>query len=286
MSGPASQHSLTSAGFVAEPRPARDLVLAAVLIVGLSRFVDGPAAWLVALAALLAIGFGTIEVLAAGDPRSGSTGGVPIEHVISPAATVVAAVGVVRLVPVGVAFFVVLAATAWLLNRIVATESRVLTSPGGATQTDRSAILVELLIVGFLGFTGVAALVPGGLVEPGGGGPGLAGGDLALLALADGAIAFLLGYRASALRTTRLREVVLAATTSGAAITIAAIAIRAMAAPRFAGPALLALVLFLWNSIHEAPAGRRRTARSLWEIALLVLLGIVVIAWGLQLRGS
>ena len=285
MSGPAAQQSLTSAGFVAEPRPARDLVLAAVLIVGLSRFVDGPAAWLVALAALLAIGFGTVEVLAAGEPSAGSAGGVPIEHVIAPAAIVVAAVGVVRLVPVGAPFLVALAATAWLGSRILGTERRVFTSSGGPTAADRSAILVELLIIGFLGFTGVAALVPGGLVEPGASGPTLAGGDLALLALADGAIAFLLGYRASALRTTRLREVVLAATTSGAAITIAAIAIRAMAAPRFAGPALLALVLFLWNSIHEAPAGRRRTARSLWEIALLVLLGVVVIAWGLQLRG-
>jgi hypothetical protein len=285
VSGPTAQHSLTSAGFVAEPRPTRDLVLAVVLIVGLSRFVDGPAAWLVAVSALLAIGFGTIEVLAAGDPRSGSAGGVPIEHVISPAAIVLAAVGVVRLVPVGVPFVVALVAVAWLFNRILATESRVLGSPGGATPADRSAILVELLIIGFLGFTGVAALVPGGLVEPGSGAPGLAGGDLALLALADGAIAFLLSYRASALRTTNLREVLLAATTSGAAIMIAAIAIRAMAAPRFAGPALLALVLFLWNSIHEAPAGRRRTARYLWEIALLVLLGIVVIAWGLQLRG-
>ncbi|MCI0343871.1 MAG: hypothetical protein L0221_00315 [Chloroflexi bacterium] len=286
MSVSAPQSSLSSAGFVAEPRPARDLVLAAVLIVGLSRLVDGPAAWVVALTALLAMAFGTIEVLAAGDPRTNATGGVPIEHVIAPAATVVAAVGVVRLVPLGALIILALAITAWLVGRVVATEGRVLASPGGATPADRSAILVELLVIGFLGFTGVAALVPGGLVEPGAGGSPLAGGELALLALADGAIALLLGYRAAALRTTRFREVLLSAVTSGAAITIAAIAIRAMAAPRFAGPALLALVLFLWNSIHEAPAGRRRTARYLWEIALLVLLGIVVIAWGLQLRDA
>ena len=286
MSGPTTQHSLTSAGFVAEPRPSRDLVIAAVLIVGLSRFVDGPAAWLVAVAALLAVGFGTIEVLAGDDPRSDSAGGVPIEHVIAPSALVVAAVGVVRLVPIGLPLFGALAVTAWLFGRVLTTEGRVLTSSGGATPGDRSAILVELLVIGFLGFTGVAALVPGGLVEPGADVPSLAGGELALLALADGAIAFLLGYRAAALRTTRFREVLLAAITSGAAITIAAIAIRAMAAPRFAGPALLALVLFLWNSIHEAPAGRRRDARRLWEVALLILLGIVVIAWGLQLRGT
>lgn len=276
---------LASAGFVAEPRPARDLVLAAVLIVGLSRFIDGPAAWIMAVAALLAVGFATIEVLAAGDPRASALGGVPVEHVIGPAATVVASVGIVRLIPIGLPFLIALGAVAWLLARVLRTEARVLASTGGATAGDRSAILVEALVIGFLGFTGVAALVPGGLVEPGAaGGPALAGSDLALLALADGGIAFLLGYRAAALRTTLLRDVLLSALTSGAAITIAAIAIRAMAAPRFAGPALLALVLFLWNSIHEAPAGRRRTARYLWEVALLVLLGIVVIAWGLQLR--
>jgi hypothetical protein len=189
-------------------------------------------------------------------------------------------------VPVGLLFPPALGVIAWLLARVLATEARVLAAPGGATSADRTAIRVEALIIGFLGFTGVAALVPGGFVQPGGGGASLAGADLALLALADGGIAFLLGYRAAALRTTLLRDVVLAGVTSGAAITIAATALRAMAVPRFAGPALLALVFFLWDAVHEAPAGRRRDARRLWEIGLLVVLGIVVVAWGLRLRDA
>lgn len=274
-----------SAGFVAEASGARDLVLGATILVGLSRFVDGPAAWLVAVVALVAVGLGTIEILAAADPRASAAGGIPVEHLIGPAATVLAGVGVIRLVPVGLLFPPALAVIAWLLARVLATEVRVLAAPGGATSADRTAIRIEALIIGFLGFTGVAALVPGGLVEPGGGGASLAGPDLALLALADGAIAFLLGYRAAALRTTRLADVVLAGVTSGAAITIAATALRAMAVPRFAGPALLALVFFLWDAVHEAPAGRRRDARRLWEIGLLVVLGFVVVAWGLRLRG-
>jgi hypothetical protein len=275
-----------SVGFVAEASGARDLVLGATILVGLSRFVDGPAAWLVAVVALVAVGLGTIEILATADPRARAAGGIPVEHLIGPAATVLAGVGVIRLVPVGLLFPPALAVIAWLLARVLATEARVLGAPGGATSADRTAIRIEALIIGFLGFTGVAALVPGGLVEPGGGGASLAGSDLALLALADGAIAFLLGYRAAALRTTRLGDVVLAGVTSGAAITIAATALRAMAVPRFAGPALLALVFFLWDAVHEAPAGRRRDARRLWEIGLLVVLGIVVVAWGLRLRDA
>jgi len=278
--------SAGSAGFVAEASGARDLVLGATILVGLSRFVDGPAAGIVAVVALVAVGLGTIEILAAADPRAGAAGGIPVEHLIGPAATVLAGVGVIRLVPVGLLFLPALAVIAWLLARVLATEARVLAAPGGATSADRTAIRIEALIIGFLGFTGVAALVPGGLVEPGAGGAALAGADLAALALADGAIAFLLGYRAAALRTTRLRDVVLAGVTSGAAITIAATALRAMAVPRFAGPALLALVFFLWDAVHEAPAGRRRDARRLWEIGLLVVLGIVVVAWGLRLRDA
>jgi len=274
------------AGFVAEASGARDLVLGASILVGLSRFVDGPAAWLVAVVALVAVGFGTIEILAKADPRASAAGGIPVEHLIGPAATVLAGVGVIRLVPVGLLFPPALAVIAWLLARVLATEARVLAAPGGATSADRTAIRIEALIIGFLGFTGVATLVPGGLVEPGGSGASLAGADLALLALADGAIAFLLGYRTAALRTTRLRDVVLAGVTSGAAITIAATALRAMAVPRFAGPALLALVFFLWDAVHEAPAGRRRDARRLWEIGLLVVLGVVVVAWGLRLRAA
>ena len=275
-----------SAGFVAEASGARDLVLGASILVGLSRFVDGPAALLVAVVALVAVGLGTIEILAKADPRASAAGGIPVEHLIGPAATVLAGVGVIRLVPVGLLFPPALAVIAWLLARVLATEARVLAAPGGPTSADRTAIRIEALIIGFLGFTGVAALVPGGFVEPGGGGASLAGADLALLALADGAIAFLLGYRATALRTTRLRDVILAGVTSGAAITIAATALRAMAVPRFAGPALLALVFFLWDAVHEAPAGRRRDARRLWEIGLLVVLGVVVVAWGLRLRDA
>jgi hypothetical protein len=262
------------------------LVLSATIIVGLSRFVDGPTAWFVAVLALVMVGLGTAQTLADADARAGAAGGVPVEHLIAPATAALAAVGAIRLVPIGLLLPLGLAAVGWLEWRILATEARLLAAPGGATPGDRTAVLVQALVIGFLGFTGVAALVPGGLAEPGVGGASLAGANLTLLAGADGVIALLLGYRATALRTTQLREVAISALTFGAVVAIAAAALRAMAVPRLVGPALLALVFFLWHAIHGAPPGRRRDARRLWEIILLVILFIVVVAWGLQLRGG
>jgi hypothetical protein len=80
--------------------------------------------------------------------------------------------------------------------------------------------------------------------------------------------------------------VLISALTYGAVVAIGAAALRAMAVPRLVGPALLALVFFLWHSIHGAPPGRRTDARRLWEIALLVILFVVVVLWGLQLRAG
>ena len=66
-------------------------------------------------------------------------------------------------------------------------------------------------------------------------------------------------------------------------IAIAAGALRALALPLLLGPALLTLVLFLWDAFHgTAPAGRR-DPRWLWEIALLLALGVLVVALNVRL---
>ena len=263
------------------PSAARELVLLATVLVGLSRLVDGPAAWLVAALVFAAVALATLQVLA-DTAGAAPAAGVPIEHLIGPATTAVALIGAIRVVPAGLALAPALALGAWLLARVLATEARVLAAPAGPAPTDRTTILAEALIVGFLGFSGVAALVPGGLVEPAtgpAGTPMLAGAALATLAIADGVLAFLLGYRAAALRTTRLRDVLLSALTYGVAVAVAAAALRAMAIPRLAGPALLTLVFFLWDAIHGAPPGRRTEARRIWELILLFALGAVVVGW-------
>src|SRR4029078_7807041 len=73
------------------------------------------------------------------------------------------------------------------------------TSPSGA---DRTVVLVQALAVGFVAFTGMAAVVSGALPEPGTSfGPPPTAGELALLAGSDALVAFLIGYRVAALRS-------------------------------------------------------------------------------------
>ncbi len=47
---------------------------------------------------------------------------------------------------------------------------RLLAQTGGATDADRARVLLAAIVAAFVAFTGVAALVPGGLAEPGGSG--------------------------------------------------------------------------------------------------------------------
>src|SRR6476661_7210189 len=156
----------------------RDLALAAVTVVGLSRLIEPPGVWLVAVFLLGAMLLGTLQVL--GDVVA-TDGGVPIESLILPAVAV----------------------SGFIVVRALALEARIISTPEGLGPEDRTAVLVATLTIAFLGFVGVAATVPGGLAQPGA--TGAAGGplpirDLAVLAAADALVAFLLGYRAAALR--------------------------------------------------------------------------------------
>jgi hypothetical protein len=134
---------------------------------------------------------------------------------------------------------------------------------------------------------GVAATVPGGLAQPGTSGAAglpLPRRDLLVLAAGDAAVAFLLGYRAAALRVASLRDALWSAATYAGAIAIGAAAVRAMEIPRLVGPALLVLAFYLWDAFHGAPAARRRDIRWLWQTVLLVVLGLIVLAWNSQIR--
>ena len=102
-----------------------------------------------------------------------------------------------------------------------------------------------------------------------------------LLAVADGLLAGLVGYRLAALRAPDVRAAVLAALSYAVVVAIAAAGIRAMAIPRLLGPALLTLVLYLWSAYRGGPRTGRADARWVWELLLLLGLGVVVIAWNL-----
>jgi hypothetical protein len=269
-------------------RARRDLALMAVTIVGLSRLIEPPGVWLVGIFLLGAMLVGSLQVL--GDETAHTDGGglgVPIESLILPAVAAVACVGAIRLVPFGLWLVPALAVTGLIVERTLALEARILAAHDDLGQSGRTAVIVTTLIVAFLGFTGVAATVPGGLAQPGSAGSGtgpLPETDLLALAAGDAVIAFLLGYRAAALRVSTLRDAVWSALTYAAAIAIGAAALRAMEIPRLMGPALLTLVFYLWDAFHAASPARRRDARWIWQTALLAGLGILVVAWNLLLR--
>ena len=80
------------------------------------------------------------------------------------------------------------------------------------------------------------------------------------------------------------REALLSAATYAAAIAIGAAAVRAMEIPRLLGPALLTLAFYLWDAFQGATPARRREARWVWQMVLLVALAGVVVVWNLLLR--
>jgi len=259
----------------------RDLTLAAVAGVGLSRLLDGEGVWLVAAFVLAGMLLGSLQVLAEDDPAA-ETSGVPIESLILPAVATIACLGAIRLVPFGLWLAPALLATGLIVERCLAIERALLTSRSAAGPDERATVLIATLLVAFLAFTGVAALVPGGFAAQGAAAG--EGASLATLTAVDALIAFLLGYRVAALRVTRLRDALWSAATYALAIAIGAAALRAMEIPRLIGPALLTLEFYLWDAFHGG-TGRRRDVSWIWQTALLVGLGLIVLAWNQRALG-
>ena len=260
----------------------RDLALIAVTMVGLSRLLEPPAIWLVAAALLGAMLIGTLQVLTDEVHPSQAWFGIPIESVILPSVAAVACLGAIRLVPFGLWLVPALGITWLIVGRTLTLEVRLNRATDRLTSDDRTALLVTILLVAFLGFTGVAAMVPGGLAQAGG---ALGESNLLVLAAGDALVAGLLGYRAASLRVTTVRDALWSAATYAAAIAIGAAALRAMEIPRLVGPALLTLAFYLWDAFISTAPSRRRDLRWIAQIGVLVGLGLIVAAWNLLLRG-
>ena len=260
----------------------RDLALVAVTVVGLSRLLEPPLIWLVAAALLGAMLLGTLQVLHDEAAPLEVWFGVPIESVILPS---VAAVGLSRRHPARpVRAVAAPGARRHLVDRRADARAREPDQPGRRrlSAEDRTAVLVTILLVAFLGFTGVAAMVPGGLVQTGG---ELPGNNLLVLAAGDALVAGLLGYRAASLRVTTPPVTPCGPPlTYAAAIAIGAAALRAMEIPRLVGPALLTLAFYLWDAFIGTAPSRRRDLRWIGQIGVLVALGVIVAVWNLLLR--
>jgi len=263
----------------------RDLEIGVATVVGMAAVLTGPLIWAVAILLLAATILGTLQLLADVESPEAERG-VPVESLIIPAVASLGAVGAIRLVPLGPAIIPAIAAVGFLLDRALSLETRIAASAQGPTVEDRTSALVTTLIVALVAFSGIAAIVPGGMagLEPAGSpATPLPLTNVLVLALADGLVAGLLGYRAAALRTASARDALWAALGYGVAIAIGAAAVRALGIPRLIGPALLMFLFYLWDTLHAAPPSRRRDPRWLWETAILIGLGLLVVAWNLRL---
>ena len=265
---------------------ARDLAVTVGVVVALARAVPEAFVWPIALVLLAGVVVAVLQIVAEASPGA-SAAGVPVESLMLPGAAAIAALGGIRLIPVGIALAPAFLLAGGLVGLATITELRIARSSGPPSSADRTAVLIQVLVVGFLGFAGVASLVPGGLPVPGQGGGAIGSNALAVLAQAggDAIIGFLLSYRVAALRSSNLRDVAWFGISGAAVVAIAAVALRSIEIPRILGPALLILVFFLWDAIHSGGAVRRRNPLRVWETLALVVLAIIVIGWSAGIRG-
>ena len=264
------------------PAARHELVLAATLLVALAVVIDPADAFIVA-------GLLPVVVVLAGLGILGG-GALPARSYASlllPAILTGGTAAAVHLVPAGLWLLVALVAFAIVLDRVIALEIGILAQPSSVSDGDRARVLVTAVGTAFIAFTGVAALVPGGMPEPTGlataGASTMTQGWLAVLAVADAAVALVIGWRISALRFGQPLEVARSALTYALVIAIAAGLIRAIDLPRLVGPAVLTLVFYLWDTQHGSAPARRRERRFLLEMTLLGILAVVVVAWNTRI---
>ena len=271
-----------------DPTPAygrRELVLVAVLLVAMTRLVEQPAAFVVASMLPFVIVVAGLGILDRDDTTVRPVGALLIPAVLTGGAG--AAIGLIQ---PGLGLVPYLAVFAFLLDRTLALEMRLLAQPGVATDSDRARVLLAAVAAAFVAFTGVAALVPGGMAQPGGAagvagsGAQLAEGGIIVLAAVDALVAAVLGFRVATFRYGTARDAARSALTYAIVVAVAAGAIRAIGLPLLVGPAVLTLVFYLWDALHGTAPARRREPRFLWETILLIVLAGVVVAWNLRLR--
>jgi hypothetical protein len=262
--------------------PLAELALVGTALVAIGILVPTPSVYLVALLAGAAVALGMLAIVAAESAEWPAFDAIVVPGVMAGGAILAG-----RLVPVGLLLVPVVAGAALLLAAAMATERRIRRRVHGPTTGDRGAVRALALVAAAAAFAGIAAGIPGALVEPGGAGDPIEpmpADAVTILALADAAVAGALGFRLAVLRGISSREAGLAAASYALVIAIAAVALRAMAIPRLLGPALLVLVFYLWDVYRASPRPVRRDLRSLWEIGLLLLVGIVVVGWNLLNR--
>jgi len=264
----------------------RELVLVVVVLIAMSRAAARPEAFLV-IGLLPVVTFLSGAALLSGHAE-------PHHHygaLLIPSLIAGGAGAAIGLVPAGLGLVPALAAVALLLEWTLTLELRLAAHISGPGESDRTRIALLAVVCAFVAFTGIAAIVPGGWAVSSAAATGvdtaqpvLTDGWLLVLAVDDALIAFILGYRVAVLRRGSRSDALRSALTYAIVIAVAAGVLRALALPQLVGPALLALVFYLWDALHATSPDRRRDARFMWETVLLGVLVVVVVAWNLRLR--
>lgn len=266
----------------------RELVVVAIALLALGRLVDPSVAWVVAALVGLVVLLGTRAAFRSDDPDASAT--VPPETGLVAGVLAGALLLAGRFVSLDGWFLAALALATLLLLAAVLAEGRAIAH--GAEAPARLPILIVGVITAFVAFTAIAGLVAGGLsLAPGGpagelttGPGGLSDAGLVILALADALIAGVLGYRLTRLLPAQPRAALAGAASSAAMVALAAGLLRAIDVPVLAGPVILTVVFYLWDAARASSVALRRDPRWAWQLALLALLGVVVVAWNLALR--
>ncbi len=259
-----------------------NLAVLLVILAGVTALLQGPAFWIGQLVVAAATAFGAFHYLADLDPR-----GVPIESLAMPIVATTATAGLAHLTGPGPVFAAVLAGGGVLIAVTLLMEARLL-GPADEIRARRERQLLPLcVLLAFLAFAAVAGSIFAGLAAPLPGSSEPATIDFSgmlLLAVLDGAIAFLLGYRLTAAREPDLIEATWAAGTYAVAIGVAATLLRALALPQLLGPAVLAGVFYLWSAYRAAPGSERRSVGWIWEYLILIVALAGVVLWNQLVR--
>jgi len=242
----------------------RELTILAVVVLALTRVTDGPALVAVTGLFLAMLVMGALVIFAEGEPA-----GVPIESLMPVAAAGIAAVAIVRVVPVGALLLPAIGAAALLIHVVVGVEARITSQARTPDERDRRSVLWASLATCFVAFIGLPTAVVDVWLS--------AAWAAWALSIAEGTVAALLGYRLAALRRPDLRSAAFSALTYGAIIGLAGAALRVLALPRLVEPALLVLVFYLWDAVHATEPARRRGVRWMLELAVLAVLGVAVV---------
>ncbi|HEY3522833.1 MAG TPA: hypothetical protein VGK63_03940 [Candidatus Limnocylindrales bacterium] len=251
----------------------RQLALLVVAATAAARLTGPPGAWLVAglIAASAFVGALGIVAVAPGSRVQSRVG--PAAGVV-PAAIAAAGGLAIHAVAPGMELLLALAVIGLLVAWSVGLERRLVLGARAPSDEDVAMVLALSVAAAFVAFVGVGTLVEGGLARSGD--SPIPVDRLVILAIADGLVAAALGVRLARLRAATARNATLAGLSSGAFVALSAGALRALAIPFLLGPALLALVFFLWDAVTGSTVARRRSPRWAWELGLLAILGVAV----------